>query len=329
MKRSVWRQPGFLLGSFFLILMVTASFVHALVFDSYIPQTPFLNLEDGVVGPPFAPFEHSILGTDADGVHLFHQILQGAKYTILGSLSIAGISFLLALLVGIPLGFYRKGAAKWVEHTISVLYFVPASIIAYQLLNPLMQERMSGFATSLTYRLTAEVLVIALLLTPPAAVFIANLTGEFLKKDYVVSSQLIGAGKWRITRTQLFPYLKNHILGLLNRQAIQAILVMTHLGVFEVYFGGTGVAFGLGGGPPQPVTNEWASLIGMKYYTIQTGAPWLVGVPLLFLCLFLLSVIGITGSLKKTRKEEVRKKEENNEFNQEVDHPFEKVSGDQ
>lgn len=328
MKRSLWRQPGFLLGSLFLTFMVAASFVHALVFDSYIPQTPFLNLEDGVVGPPFAPLEHSILGTDADGVHLFHQILQGAKYTILGALSIAGVSFLLALFIGIPLGFYRKSTAKWVEHTMSVLYFVPASIIAYQLLNPLMQEQMSGFATSLTYRLTAEVLVIALLLTPPAAVFIANLTGEFLKKDYVLSSQLIGAGKWRITRRQLLPYLKTHILDLFNRQTIQAILVMTHLGVFEVYFGGTGVAFGLGGGPPEPITNEWASLIGMKYYTIQTSAPWLVGVPLLFLCLFLLSVMGITGSMKRRRQEEVRKQETQEEADQELRHPFERVSGE-
>ncbi|SDJ36048.1 ABC transporter permease subunit [Salimicrobium halophilum] len=329
MNKKFWLQPRFLISSLFLVVMVTASFIHAWFFDSHIPQTPFINLGENVVGPPFPPFEYSILGTDSNGVHLFYQILQGAKYTILGALAIAGISFSLALLIGIPLGFNRRGTSKWVEHTISVLYFVPASIIAYQLLNPLMREQLSGFATSLTYRLVAEVLVIAILLTPPATVLIANLTGEFLKKDYVISSRLIGSGAWRITRQQLFPYLKNHILDLFSRQTIQAVLVMTHLAVFVVYFGGTGIGFGMGGGPPFPVTNEWASLIGMKYYTIQTSAPWLVLVPLIFLLLFLLSVMGITGSIKRHGNVDSSVKEEEQEPPQELDRPFERVSGDQ
>ncbi|WP_347861973.1 ABC transporter permease subunit [Salimicrobium sp. PL1-032A] len=324
MSRKFWLQPRFLISSLFLIVMVAGSFIHAWFFDSHIPQTPFLNSEDGVVGPPFAPFEHSILGTDSDGVHLFYMILQGAKFTILGALAIAGISFSLALLIGIPLGFSRKGTSKWAEHTISVLYFVPVSIIAYQLLNPLLRQQGPGFATSLTYRVVAEVLVIAVLLAPPATILIANLTREFLKKEYVISSRLIGSGAWRITRQQLFPYLKNHLLDLFSRQTIQAVLVMTHLAVFVVYFGGTGLGFG----PPFPVTNEWASLIGMKYFTIQTSAPWLVLIPLIFLLLFLLSVMGVTGSIKRHEIVDTSVIEEKQAPPQEPDRPFERVSGE-
>ncbi|UOR14181.1 ABC transporter permease subunit [Halobacillus amylolyticus] len=303
MIKKLGKQPSFLLGIGFLLLMLAGSFVHAIFFDSYVLKTPFLyNDENKIVGPPFAPFEHSILGTDMNGNHLIYYILQGAKFTILGSLSIGLISFSLAFLIGIPLGFRYKGKSKIVENTVSALYFIPASLIAYNFLRPLLWEPMSGLPTSLAFRLGVEVLVISILLVPPAAILIANETSVILKREYVTTSKVLGAGPYHLYRRHLIPHIKENLVTIFMRQTIQAILVMSHLGVFELFFGGTNVEYGLGAGPPTPITFEWASMVGMYYDTLQTNVHWLVGVPLIFLVLFVIALMGIIRGVKNVMK---------------------------
>ncbi|MBM7553560.1 ABC transporter permease subunit [Thalassobacillus pellis] len=306
--KAIFKQPLFWPGIIFIVVMLTASFIHMIFFDSVIPQTPFLYDSDGnLVGAPFAPFEHSILGTDSNGSHLLYFILEGAKFTILGVLAITFVSFFVAFLIGVPLGFRYKRKATIMENTFSVLYFIPASLISYIFLKPLLWMPMGGFPTSLTYRLTVEVLVISALLIPPAAILIANETSVILKKEFVTSSRVLGGRFFHVFRNHVLPHLKINFATLMTRQAIQAILVTTHLGIFQLYFGGTQLGYGLGGGPPVPTTNDWASIVGMYYDTLQLNSRWLVGVPLLFLILFILSLMGIARSIKNVMKIDKRK----------------------
>ncbi|MBX0359498.1 ABC transporter permease [Halobacillus sp. Nhm2S1] len=301
--KHIWKEPTFLLGFVFIAVMLIGSFAHALFFDSMIPKTPFTYDENGQLegAPPFAPFDHSILGTDMAGNHLFFYILMGAKYTILGTLAVALLSFGLAFVIGIPLGFVQKiKFFQGFEQVISVMYFIPASLIAYKFLKPLMIEPYDGFPTTLAFRITVEVIVLALLLVPPAAILMANETSEVLKKEYVTSSRVLGGRGWHLFRNHLIPQLKESWLRLLLMQAIQATLILTHLGVFEMFFGGTHVVYGIVVEPPSPITFDWASIIGMYYDTIMTNMPWLIGVPLLFLVLFVLSLIGITNGIQKS-----------------------------
>lgn len=137
-----------------------------------------------------------------------------------------------------------------------------------------------------------------MLLIPPAAILIASETSVILKRDFVISSRVLGGDPFHLFRYHLFPHLKQSFINLFTRQTIQAILVMTHLGVFELFFGGTLIDYSLMGGRPVPVTYDWASLIGMYYYNLQTHAPWLVGIPLIFLVLFVLSLLGIARGAK-------------------------------
>ncbi|UOQ93114.1 ABC transporter permease subunit [Halobacillus shinanisalinarum] len=307
MIKKLGKQPLFLLGIGFLLFMLAGSFVHAIFFDSHVPQTPFLYDDDNkLMGAPFAPFDHSILGTDMNGNHLIYYILQGAKFTILGAFSIGLISFSLAFLIGIPLGFRYKERSKIVENTISVLYFVPASLIAYNFLRPLLWEPMSGFPTSLSFRLGVEMLVISILLVPPAAILIANETSVILKREYVTTSKVLGARPFHLYHRHLIPHIKGNLVTIFMRQTIQAILVMSHLGVFKLFFGGTNVGYGLGAGPPTPITYEWASMVGMYYDTLQTNVQWLVGVPLIFLVLFIIALMGIIRGVKNVMKHDER-----------------------
>lgn len=298
MIKKLLRQPIFLLGTGFILLMLGASFIHMFFFDSYVETTPFLyDEENNLKGAPFAPFDHSLLGTDSRGNHLVYYILMGAKFTILGVFAIAVLSFIGAFVIGIPLGFRHRTSAKMTENVISVLYFIPASLIAYNFLWPLLWEPFEDFQTSLAYRLFVQIMFISILLIPPAAILIANETSVILKKEFISSSRVLGGRPIHIFNRHLFPHIKRHLVLLITRQAIQALLVLTHLGVFKLFFGGTDVDYE-GGSPPVPVTNDWASMIGQYYYTLQTHVPWIVGVPLIFLVLFVLSLLGITRGIK-------------------------------
>lgn len=300
--KPLFKQPTFLLGILFIGIMLTSSFIHALFFGSVIPKTPYVYSSENVLdaAAPFAPLDHTILGTDMAGNHLLFYIIQGAKYTILGTFVIAFMSFSLALIIGTPMGFYQqKPWFKGVEQTISVLYFIPASLIAYNFLEPLLIEPFSGFQTTLAYRIFVEVLVIGLLLVPPAAILIANEVSELLKKEFIQSSRVLGGRKWHLFSRHLLPHLRGRFIQLVSIQSIQALLILTHLGVFEMFFGGTDRSFGLGAEPPTPLTYDWASIVGMYYDTIMTNLSWLLIAPMTFLVLFVMSIIGISYGIQK------------------------------
>lgn len=304
MIRSLMKKPTFILGSLYIGFMLLTSFIHQFVFHSYTEQTKYLKDSEGllIAAPPFAPFENTLLGTDPEGNHLIYLVMMGAKYTILGAIAIAAISLVCAFLIGVVLGFNQDKKWQLIEQLFGVFYFIPASIIAYNLLKPILWEPEGGFTTSLMYRITFEVILISILLMPPAIIFISNETNAILKKDFIVSSKVLGASKLHLFTKHVWPELRFYLVQLSNQLMIQAILITTHLGVFQLFFGGTHVTYSLFTDPPVPIVYDWASIIGNYFRYLQTNAPWLVYVPLILLILFILSVLGITRGIKQVMK---------------------------
>lgn len=301
--KQLLRKPLLLLSFLFLGGTLAASFIHSVFFDSHIPRTPFITDNTGTLqGPPFAPFDHSILGTDSSGNHLLFYMLQGAKYTMLGTLAITIVCMIIALGLGAWMGQlkrYRR-VHKAIEQILMIFYFVPAALIIYQALFPLLWESPDGFATSLLYRLIVESIFISLVLVPAPAILIANEASVINQREFAVAARLMGASSWQVFWKHIFPSLRVSLFTLGFATAIQVILIMTHLGIFNLFYGGTEIEYGMGGGPPTPVVYDWGSLVGMYQYTLQlSSAYWLVLVPLIGMSLFVLSLSCIIKETKK------------------------------
>ena len=67
---------------------------------------------------------------------------------------------------------------------------------------------------------------------------------ELIKKEFIISAKILGGSKFHIAKKHIFPLLKERFWILFGQQITQTLLVMTHLGLFNLYFGGTEITYG-------------------------------------------------------------------------------------
>lgn len=297
----VIRQPLFILGFLTIFLITLASIIHATHFDSAIPQTEWLKDSEGnmIAGAPLEPAKDYPFGTDKYGNHMLEQLLQGAKYTFGATFLTSLLGFSLAFLSGTLLAFWKKqGSKAMVKGISSSFYFVPLSIIAYNILHPVLWEPPEGFAYSLTGRVIYEIIMLAVILTPTTALLIADETREILKKEFIESSITLGASPFHIFKKHVIPHLQPRLFIIFPRIVVQVLLIIAHLGIFQIYFGGTSVCYDIFCDPPMPIANEWSGLLGM--YIKQINYQWWLAIgPLACFTISILAVNSMAAGIEK------------------------------
>jgi peptide/nickel transport system permease protein len=297
----VIRQPLFILGFLTIFLILAASIIHEVYYNSVIPKTEWLRDSDGnmIAGPPLEPADDFPLGTDEFGYHMVQKLLQGAKYTFGAAFLTSLLGFLLAFLFGVLLAFWKKNGSKtMVKGMTSSFYFIPQSIIAYNILHSVLWEPPEGFAYTLTERIVYQIVMMALILAPTTALLIAEETREILKKEFIESSITLGASRFHIFRKHVFPHLRPRLSIIYPRIVVQVLLIIAHLGIFQIYFGGTSVCYDIYCDPPMPIANEWSGLLGM--YIKQINYHWWLAVgPLSCFTITILAINSMAAGIEK------------------------------
>ncbi|MEL3971696.1 ABC transporter permease subunit [Rossellomorea oryzaecorticis] len=298
---NVIRQPLFLIGFLTILIITLASVIHATHFDSVIPNTEWLKDSEGkvIAGPPLEPAKEYPFGTDKFGYHMFYRLLQGAKYTFGAALLVSILGFSLSFILGTFLAFWKKkGSAALLKGISSSFYFVPQSIIGYNILYPVLWEPPEGFAYTLTERVVYQVIMLALILAPTTALLIADETREILKREFIESAVTLGASPFHIFRKHVLPHLTPRLFLIFPRIIVQVLLIIAHLGIFQIYFGGTSVCYDVFCDPPMPIANEWSGLLGM--YIKQINYQWWLAVgPLACFTISILAINSMSAGIEK------------------------------
>lgn len=134
--KKLCKHPLFLVGFIFLVLLVSSSLIHAMVFHSKIPLTTFLYDSQGkiIAGGPFNPLDVPPLGTDSMGREMFFVLIQGAKYTIGIAIIVAGLRVIISSFVGLILGDYLSKLNKYFSGLVNGFYYIPTALLCYVLL---------------------------------------------------------------------------------------------------------------------------------------------------------------------------------------------------
>ncbi|MDP5276302.1 ABC transporter permease [Chengkuizengella axinellae] len=285
-----------------ILLLLIGSLVFTFSFNGEIPKTNILYDKDDpdqIIGSmPFPPSLQIPFGTDRDGNHMFYRILEGAQITLGVALLISVLSFLFAFVFGILAGF-SKSKSKYITQTLfTSFYFIPQSIIAYNMLHPLLWEPYEGFTTTLTERILLQIIILAGILAPTTAILISSETKQILQKDFITSTIILGGGKFYIFYKHLLPHLKLRLFIIFPKIVIQSLLIIAHLSYFGLYFGGTDICYDdLLCDPPKPFIEEWASMIGMYYADLHIYW-WIFLGPMLFLTLTILLLSGVSKGME-------------------------------
>ncbi|MCA1053793.1 hypothetical protein LCM10_02250 [Rossellomorea aquimaris] len=294
-KRSFY-WGGVVFSSSLIVVMLVASFIYNIGLEKKIPQTLIIFEENGKISgaAPFPPSFEIPFGTDREGFHMGYKLLEGAVYTLGGAIIISLLSFVLSFGIGVFGGFTKLRVKALSHKFFTSFYFIPQSIIAYNILYPVLWEPVSGFTTTLSDRIIIEMIVLAVIVTPTTAILISNETEEILKEEFITSARVLGGSSFFIFSNHLMPHLKIRLLVIYPKIVIQILLVIAHLGFFTLYFGGTDVCYEPFCNPPRPFIQEWSGLMGTSYQEI-TLSWWIFMGPML--C-FALTIVLLNGIVK-------------------------------
>jgi peptide/nickel transport system permease protein len=238
-------RAGLLLGA-----AISGAFVAVAILSQF--WTPELPTRMHIMNKLKSPLTAGLAGTDAFGRDIFSMLMVGAW----NSLSIAFLSVLLGLIVGVALGAAAAGVRGWIEEAImrfaDIVFAFPALISA------IMIAALIGSG-----EFTA-ILAIGIFTIP---VFIRVSRGAALRVwalDFCVAAQTAGKGRLRITIDHVLP----NIAG--------ALAVQTTIQIGLAILVEAGLSFlGLSLPPPAP---SWGRMLS-EAQTYLSQAPWMAIAP--------------------------------------------------
>ncbi|WP_404334730.1 ABC transporter permease [Planococcus rifietoensis] len=304
----MWKQPYFVIGFSILAFFLVGSFVYEWIWGN-VPRQIYYVMENGraVEGAPLSPSWQYPFGTDQYGYDLLGKLMLGAKYTILAALAVAALRMLIAVPAGYILGIYLDKHRKWLSSFADSMRYIPLTLFAAYVLTPVLWMPEEGFSTTLWERIAIQVVMMAILTVPIVSILIANEAALLKDKEYILAAKTLGAGRLRIIRKHLYPQMREKIAVLYGQQVMETFIILAHLGLLNLFLGGTKVSYDpLFGDPPMSISYEWAGLFGSTFRYLQ-GAPWLPLIPVLFIGLAIFSVSLMMEGYLRSKKPKIKK----------------------
>ena len=313
MWKYIKRDKRFWISISFLVVLVLLSIGNTLWNGGHIRQVSLQYDAQG--NPEVAPFPPSwqfLLGTDRKGFDLLHLVIEGAKWTIGISFLIALVRLILGVCMGILLGTYVKRGFAKIEAFFDSFTVIPTIMIVYFLLRTSITFANGEPTASFFERAAFEIILLVVLAIPTIALYIANEVRKLQREEFIDAARILGGSKRHIVVKHVFPHLYMTFALVFMQQFIQTLIIFLHLGLLEVFFGGS-VVFGGEIKEIDSYTHEWSGLIGV-YFRSLTVHPWIPLVPITFFGLTIFSgnmiVRSIEDAMKKVRVGESEKKEE-------------------
>lgn len=304
MIKSVMKSKRFMAGFLFISVLLAASLVNTIFNDGKVREVDAI-YENGqiVETAPFKPSFTFPLGTDASGNDLLHVIIEGAKYTIGISLCIAFLQIAAGSIIGTFFSGYFLRTFKVTENFLSTFSVIPITLISYFILINVLSMPIDGFAQPFYVRASFEAMILILLPLPSVILYISKETQKILNTEFLTASRTLGAGTFRILVFHVFKHLIQKLIILFIQQLNQVLIILAHLGLLQLFFGGTVIDFSPVNDPPKTLSFEWSGLIGDYFETLYVH-PFIVLVPITFFALTIVSINlmlnGLEGAFERS-----------------------------
>lgn len=261
-RRTPWLRPPALVGGAILVMMAVAALLAPFLF----PEGPWPS-----VGTPYTPpFESLVLpfGTDTLGRNVTAGMFYGARV----SLTIAVISTIAALSIGILVGAAAGYAQGWVDDVLmrvtEIFQTIPNFIFVIVLV--------VIFKPSIT----AIIGAIAIVSWPPIARLVRAEFMSLRNREFVLSCRLVGVPTFKIIFAEMLP------------NCLSPVIVASSIMVATAVLLEAGLSF-LGLGDPNVIS--WGTMVAIGRPALRT-APFLSIFPgiAIFLSVIAINFVGET-----------------------------------
>ncbi|MFD3450190.1 ABC transporter permease subunit [Microbacteriaceae bacterium 4G12] len=319
--RNIWKSKRFLIGFTYLVLLLASSFIYTWYFKDKIPEPkPLLYNDQGeLIGKaPFSPSTVPPFGTDRFNIPLLNKVIEGAKFTILIALFIGFARVMLSMMLGALLSLYTKRLKGPLKAFNQVFHYIPTIFVACILIFPVyftVKENELSVKPDMSL-LIYQIVVVILVVVPSLSVYISDEIDELMKKEFMISSKLMGASRWHLISKHIRLQFKDRLALLFMQHIIQTLILLTHLALLHLIIGGVQMKeLSFGEIRPVSLSNEWSGLVGIHYFEVNL-APWVILVPLgaFAITIFFINLmaLGMKDALdaRPTVRVQAKKKEE-------------------
>ncbi|WHY84648.1 ABC transporter permease subunit [Neobacillus novalis] len=268
----------FIIFSVFLLFLSASFIVEFGMKNSVEPERLIYTSEGKVLRPPFPSSIEHPLGTDKNGNDFLFKLINGFKYTFFISAIVTLLRLMIGIVCSFAILFYLKKIKPYIETFLTPFLYVPAFILFILLAK---EEEIIINAHGEYFLIFYQIIIVSLIGFPPLLFLLIKEYEQLLNKDYVVASRLLGANKFHLVRKQIFPVFKRRLFIVFIQQTIATIILLIHLGVFQIFIGGK-VKGGIIGEDNKYLSNssEWGGMIGQSILDM-VHFPWLLIYPAL------------------------------------------------
>ena len=114
----------------------------------------------------------------------------------------------------------------------------------------------------------------------------------------MLAATVLGGSKWHRLKRHIWPHMLPSFLLLVAQQFVSTLLLLLHLGLLQLFFGGTITFSGM---DPDSVTKEWTGLIGQNFRHLTTHT-WIVLIPIAFYSMTILAGNLVSNSMQDAIK---------------------------
>ncbi len=237
-------------------LIVIGLLVFAALFAPWVaPHAPHEQFRDALLVPPVwadGGQARFLLGTDDIGRDILSRLIYGSQLSLLVGVIVVTLSLAAGIALGLVAGFFRGAVETLIMRLMDIMLALPSLLLAI------------AIVAILGPSLTNAMVAIAIVVLPhyvrlTRAAVIAETT-----KDYVIASQVAGAGLLRQMFVNVLP------------NCMAPLIVQATLGFSTAILDAAALGFlGLGAQPPTP---EWGTMLADARQFIQR-AWWVVTFP--------------------------------------------------
>jgi peptide/nickel transport system permease protein len=273
------KNKKLVLGCSIILYLLIFSFAYSLFLNKTISPPP-----EAIYGedhrlvdiPPYPPSKEYPLGVDRYGENILWRVIDGAKYTIIIALIVSVIRITISLFASLLYVIFLYRFKFLIEAFIRAFRFVPAVILAYIFF---MTIKYNSDISTLNL-IIQQILILGVIGGIPLTGYLATELRGYLKNDFIKCSQSLGANKSWLIRKHVLNYLKPRLIILFTQQVVQSLLILVHLGVFQMLIGKTKILKFMDGisssnSVTLSLSNEWSGLIGLSYRELMLDQ-WIV-----------------------------------------------------
>ncbi|EEL28915.1 ABC transporter permease subunit [Bacillus cereus] len=285
MWQVVKRDVRFWFGVTFLSVLMIVSIGNTLFFDGNIRELTMMYNEKGELeAAPFSPSNKFWFGSDEKGRDLFQLIIEGAKWTVGASVIIAILRVIVGGGIGLLLGMYSKRSFPVIASFFDPFSIVPMVMISFFVLKEVLVFENGTVPEPFHLRVIFQMVILTCLAVPTIMLYTAQEVRRIKREEFMMAATVLGGSKWHRVKNHVWPHVLPSFFLLVAQQFVSTLLLLLHLGLLELFFGGT-IIFGT---EADSVTKEWTGLIGQNFRHLTTHT-WIVLIPIAFYSMTILA----------------------------------------